>query len=100
MVNSSALLEFFALAFVAVESESQAESASRTADAAANAIHRSRPLHKLMAGSSFPRLPSVAPAPSYTKPGLDDSPTAPSGNCARHRENPAGWRRRVYRSTR
>src|ERR1019366_1710834 len=104
MVNNSALLELFG-PFESAEAfdpdSPQPANTSMIADAAAKeANHRQRPARIfmrifLMAGSSFLPLPSIAPAPSYMRPTPGDRPVAPTGSCARHRDNPGDLRRRA-----
>src|SRR6185437_8177276 len=94
MVNSSGSLGFFAYVTEFELGPSHPNKASRVS---ATAKHS---MFLIMAGSSLPPLLSTVPRPSYTKRAPGDSPFASRDNCARHQENPGGWRLRACRHTR
>src|ERR1700687_3871303 len=104
MVNSSGLFELLASPELAPAFDAepwQPARAAKIADTAASvAPRRQRLLRNFMAGSSFPQLASVAREPSYKMPAPGDKTTGWTGNCARRRENPTGWRRPACKHTR
>src|SRR5208282_3934088 len=104
MVNSSGSFEFLALPELAAARDPepwQPPSANIIADTAAHTATLCQIwLRTFMAGSSSLPLPSTAPARSYRRQVPGDRPTERIGSCARHRENPTGWQRRVYTHTR
>src|SRR5579872_5626149 len=104
MVKNSGLLAFRVLAEAFDPDPSQPEKSSAIAERAATENHSGQRFGvragRIMADSSFPALPSIAPVPSYKRPGPDDKPIGWTGNCVPHPESPKGSRHRAYKHTR
>src|SRR5580700_1184597 len=81
---------------------SELQPASKIASATADAMHVARFIIRkfVMAESSLPQPREAARPPSDTLREIGDKQARSLGNCARHRENPAGLRRLVCRNIR
>src|SRR5579872_2574461 len=100
MLNSSGL-EVLALAELGEEFDPEQPSANMiAARATVPKNRRGLKMLNVMAGFSFQPLLSIVQEQSYMKPAPGDKLIEWNGNCARRRDSPKGWRRRVYKHIR